>query len=124
VFVFRSIVELPPHQMQCSLGALCHNDVRAVKDNAIVLRADKVETLVAEPIALGPEKHENKWALLVCPFTHKKTSSLVGNSLLKAFCAITCFGDQTLGIFTYISEYKNVFRPGFNPIALCQLSTF
>lgn len=80
-----SVVELPPHQMQCSLGALCHNDVRAVKDNAIVLRADKVETLVAEPIALGPEKHEKEWALIVCLFMRKMTSSLVGKSLLKAF---------------------------------------
>ena len=49
-----------PHQRQCLLGALCHNDVRAVKDSAIVLRADRVETLDAEPIALGPEKYKNE----------------------------------------------------------------
>lgn len=42
--------------MQRLLGAVCHKDVRAVKDSAIVLRADRVETLDAEPTALGPEK--------------------------------------------------------------------
>lgn len=39
-----------------STGAVCHKDVRAVKDSAIVLRADRVETLDAEPTALVPEK--------------------------------------------------------------------
>lgn len=52
----RSAVELSAHQMQRLLGAVCHKDVRAVKDSAIVLRADRVETLDAEPTALGPEK--------------------------------------------------------------------
>lgn len=47
--------ELTPHQKQCLLRAVCHKDVRAVKDRAIVLRADSVETLEAEPTALGPE---------------------------------------------------------------------
>lgn len=42
--------------MQGLPGAVCHKDVRAVKDSAIVLRADRVETLDAEPTALGPEK--------------------------------------------------------------------
>lgn len=31
-----------------------HKDVRAVKDNAIVLRADRVETVEAEPTAVEP----------------------------------------------------------------------
>lgn len=42
--------------MQYLLKAVCHKDVRAVKDSAIVLSADKVETLDAEPTALVPEK--------------------------------------------------------------------
>lgn len=41
--------------MQNLLRAVCHKDVRAVKDSAIVLSADKVETLDAEPTALVPE---------------------------------------------------------------------
>lgn len=57
----RSTGELTPHQMQCLLRDVCHKDVRAVKDSAIVLRADRVETLDAEPTALGPGKGvENK----------------------------------------------------------------
>lgn len=42
--------------MHYLLEAVCHKDVRAVKDSAIVLSADKVETLDAEPTALVPEK--------------------------------------------------------------------
>lgn len=45
--------------MQRLPGAVCHKDVRAVKDSAIVLRADRVETLDAEPTAFGPEKKED-----------------------------------------------------------------
>lgn len=33
----------------------CHKDVRAVRERAIVLSAESVETLDAEPIALGPD---------------------------------------------------------------------
>lgn len=36
------------------LSLLCHKDVRAVSDRAIVLRAERVDTLDADPIALGP----------------------------------------------------------------------
>lgn len=57
--------ELTPHQMQRLLRAVCHKDVRAVKDRAIVLRADRVETLEAEPTALGPEMVAQKTKLLV-----------------------------------------------------------
>lgn len=32
--------------------------------------------------------------------------------LVEGFCAIKCFDDQTLGIFTRNSEYKS---PGLNP---------
>lgn len=49
-------LEPPPHQMHRLLGAVCHKDVRAVKDSAIVLRAERVETLDAAPTALGPER--------------------------------------------------------------------
>lgn len=52
--------------MRRLLGAVCHKDVRAVKDSAIVLRADRVETLDAEPTALGPEKVLKRTRLLVC----------------------------------------------------------
>lgn len=62
----RSAVELSAHQMQRLLGAVCHKDVRAVKDSAIVLRADRVETLDAEPTALGPEKVLKRTRLLEC----------------------------------------------------------
>lgn len=51
-----SAVELSARQMQYLLRAVCHKDVRAVKDSAIVLSADKVETLDAEPTALVPER--------------------------------------------------------------------
>lgn len=51
-----SAVALSALQMQYLLEAVCHKDVRAVKDSAIVLSADKVETLDAEPTALVPEK--------------------------------------------------------------------
>lgn len=61
----RSAVELSAHQMHRLLEAVCHKDVRAVKDRAIVLRADKVETLDAEPTALGPEKVLKRTRLLV-----------------------------------------------------------
>lgn len=50
--------EPSPRQMQRLLAAVCHKDVRAVNDRAIVLRADSVETLEAEPTALGPKKLE------------------------------------------------------------------
>lgn len=56
--------ELAPHQTQHLPGAVCHKDVRAVKDRAIVLRADRVETLEAEPIALGPEMEAKRTNLL------------------------------------------------------------
>jgi len=56
----RYVRELSPHQIQRLLEAVCHKDVRAVKDSAIVLRADRVETLDAEPTALGPEKGVEK----------------------------------------------------------------
>lgn len=46
--------------MQRLLRDVCHKDVRAVKDSAIVLSADKVETLDAEPTALGPGKGVEK----------------------------------------------------------------
>lgn len=46
--------------MQRLLRDVCHKDVRAVKDSAIVLSADRVETLDAEPTALGPEKGVEK----------------------------------------------------------------
>lgn len=58
--------------MQRLLEAVCHKDVRAVKDSAIVLRADKVETLDAEPTALGPEKVLKRTRLLVCLLWRKK----------------------------------------------------
>lgn len=48
------------HQMQHLLRDVCHKDVRAVKDSAIVLSADRVETLDAEPTALGPGKGVEK----------------------------------------------------------------
>lgn len=48
--------ELSVRQMRYLLQAVCHKDVRAVKDSAIVLSADRVETLDAEPTALVPEK--------------------------------------------------------------------
>lgn len=51
------------------LRVVCHKDVRAVKDSAIVLRADRVETLEAEPTALlGParQKTEKKNQPSVC----------------------------------------------------------
>lgn len=48
------------HQMQRLLRDVCHKDVRAVKDSAIVLSADRVETLDAEPTALGPGKGVEK----------------------------------------------------------------
>lgn len=35
-------------------GPVRHNDVRAVKDSAIVLSADRVDTVEAEPIAVEP----------------------------------------------------------------------
>lgn len=72
-----SAVALSPHQMQRPPTAVCHKDVRAVKDSAIVLRADRVETLDAEPTALGPEtvrgKNEAVRHLLAFHFT-KPTS--------------------------------------------------
>lgn len=46
--------------MQRLLRDVCHKDVRAVKDSAIVLSADRVETLDAEPTALGPGKGVEK----------------------------------------------------------------
>lgn len=52
----HSTTELSARQMQRLLGVVCHKDVRAVKDSAIVLRADNVETLDADPTALGPEE--------------------------------------------------------------------
>lgn len=60
--------------MQRLLGAVCHKDVRAVKDSAIVLRADRVETLDAEPTALGPEKgiEKNKARVSVLDVVNKK----------------------------------------------------
>lgn len=51
-----STAELSARQTQYLLDVVCHKDVRAVKDSAIVLSADKVETLDAEPTALVPEK--------------------------------------------------------------------
>lgn len=40
---------------------VCHKDVRAVKDSAIVLRAERVETLEAEPTALlGPARQKTR----------------------------------------------------------------
>lgn len=71
----RSAVELSPHQMQCLLGAVCHKDVRAVKDSAIVLRADRVETLDAEPTALGPEKVLKRMMLSVYCLERKKNKT-------------------------------------------------
>lgn len=67
----RSAVELSAHQMQRLLEAVCHKDVRAVKDSAIVLRADRVETLDAEPTALGPEKIL-KGTMLLCVWYGEK----------------------------------------------------
>lgn len=79
----RSAVELSAHQMQRLLGAVCHKDVRAVKDSAIVLRADRVETLDAEPTALGPEKVLKRMRLLVCLLWGKKNPDrLFGISFL------------------------------------------
>lgn len=37
-------------------AVFCHKDVRAVRERAIVLRAERVDTLEAEPMALGPER--------------------------------------------------------------------
>lgn len=54
-----------PHQMQRLPRAVCHKDVRAVNDSAIVLRADRVETLDAEPTALGPETVRKNGAVSV-----------------------------------------------------------
>lgn len=51
-----STVELSAPLKQYLLETVCHKDVRAVKDSAIVLSADKVETLEAEPTALVPKK--------------------------------------------------------------------
>lgn len=78
----RSAVELSAHQMQRLLEAVCHKDVRAVKDSAIVLRADKVETLDAEPTALGPEKVLKRTRLLVCLLWRKKKHGLFENLFL------------------------------------------
>ena len=52
-----------PHGKKSSLGIFCHKDVRAVKDSAIVLRAEMVDTLEAEPMAFRPEKKKS-------PFLH------------------------------------------------------
>lgn len=71
----RSAVELSAHQMQRLLGAVCHKDVRAVKDSAIVLRADRVETLDAEPTALGPEKVLKRTRLLVSSLWEQYTQT-------------------------------------------------
>lgn len=68
----RSAVEVSAHQMKRLLGAVCHKDDRAVKDSAIVLRADRVETLEAEPTALGPEKVLKRTKLSVCLQREKK----------------------------------------------------
>lgn len=69
--------------MQHLLRAVCHKDVRAVKDSAIVLRADRVETLDAEPTALGPGKkkdiQENR--LLVCLWSRIKNNTTLSGQL-------------------------------------------
>lgn len=78
-----SAVALSARQMQYLLEAVCHKDVRAVKDSAIVLSADKVETLDAEPTALVPEKiQKNKLLMLHRESKCNQLSDLIESNFL------------------------------------------
>lgn len=84
---------------------LCHKDVLAVSDNAIVLRAESVDTLDAEPTALGPAKDWNK---KIMKHSRKTTFSLPNCELVSViiFCFVLFFGMSFENQDTY---FNNVF---------------